>query len=157
INKRFIYYNVSGDKGQFGFGRLFTQACPLGNARCEAARAAAGLPVGGLELADFLLGAYSNTTLIIKQIPYVGHQQYLGFYGQDSWRVTNRFTVNYGLRYEYWSPWTVPRNTTVTFNTTTGMPSFALQNPNDFLDPAKCFGACAPLTAGQPRQSYRIG
>ena len=29
-------------------------------------------PTGGLEFADYLLGAYSSTTLIIKQIPYVG-------------------------------------------------------------------------------------
>ncbi len=157
INKRFIYYNPSGDKGQFTFSRFYTQACPPGNAKCEAARQAAGLPSGGQEFADYLLGAYSSTTLIIKQIPYVGHQQYLGFYAQDSWRVNSRLTVNYGLRYEYWSPWTVPRNTTLTFNFQTGQPSFALQNPNDFLDPGKCFGACAPLTPGQPRQSYRIG
>ena len=74
--------------------------------------------------------------MIIRQIPYVGHQQYLGFYAQDSWRVTNKLTLNYGLRYEYWSPWTVPRNTTLSFNFQTGQPSFALQNPNDFLDPA---------------------
>jgi hypothetical protein len=157
INKRFIYYNPSGDKGQFSFSRFFSQACPPGNTRCEQARQAAGLPVGGLEFADYLMGAYSSTLLIIRQIPYVGHQQYLGFYAQDSWRVTNKFTVNYGIRYEYWSPWTVPRNTTVTVDYETGAPKFALQNPNDFLDRSKCFGACAPLTPGVPRQAYRIG
>ena len=52
VNKRFIYYNPSGDKGQFSFGKLFTQACPPGNTRCEQARAATGAPTGGLELAD---------------------------------------------------------------------------------------------------------
>ncbi|MFN7925156.1 MAG: carboxypeptidase regulatory-like domain-containing protein [Bryobacteraceae bacterium] len=157
VNKRFIYYNPSGDKGSFTMSRFYTQACPPGNTRCDQARAAAGLPTGGLEFADFLLGAYSSTLLIVRQIPYVGHQQYLGFYGQDSWRATNRLTINYGVRYEYWSPWTVPRNTTVSFNYQTGQPAFALQNPNDFLDPSKCFGACAPMTPGVPRQAYRIG
>ncbi len=157
VNKRFIYYNPSGDKGSFTFSRFFTEACPPGNTKCAAAQTASGAPTGGLEFADYLLGAYSSTTLIINQIPYVGHQQYLGFYVQDSWRATSKLTLNYGLRYEYWSPWTVPRNTTLTFNFQTGLPSFALQNPNDFLSKADCYGACAPLTPGQPRQSYRIG
>jgi len=157
INKRFIYYNPSGDKGSFTFSRFYSQACPPGNTKCDSARQAQGAPSGGLEFADYLLGAYSSTLLIIKQIPYVGHQQYLGFYAQDSWRATSKLTLNYGLRYEYWSPWTVPRNTTLTFDFQKGQPSFALQNPNDFLDASKCFGACAPLTPGQPRQSYKIG
>jgi len=146
INKRFIYYNPSGDKGQFSFSRFFTQACPPGNTRCDAARQGTGVPSGGLEFADYLLGGYSSTLLIIKQVPYVGHQTYLGFYAQDSWRVTNNLTLNYGLRYEYWSPWTVPRNVTLSFDFNKGQPAFALQNPNDFLDPAKCYGGCAPLT-----------
>ena len=157
VNKRFIYYNPSGDKGQFSFSKFFTQACPPGNARCEQARTAAGAQVGGLEFADYLLGAYSSTLLINRQIPYVGHQTYLGYYFQDSWRVSNRLTVNLGIRYEYWSPWTVPRNTTLTFDYQKGQPLFALQNPNDFLDRSKCFGGCAPLNAGVPRQAYKIG
>jgi hypothetical protein len=157
INKRFIYYNPSGDKGSFSFSRFFSQACPPGNTRCDAARQSTGAQSGGSEFADYLLGGYSSTLLIIKQVPYVGHQTYLGFYAQDSWRLTNKLTINYGLRYEYWSPWTVPRNVTLSFNFQSGQPAFALQNPNDFLDPSKCFGGCAPLTSGVPRQAYKIG
>jgi hypothetical protein len=157
VNKRFIYYNPSGDKGSFSFSRFFTQACPPGNTRCEQARQAAGAPSGGFEFADYLLGAYSSNLLIVRQIPYVGHQTYLGFYAQDSWRVTNKLTVNIGMRYESWSPWTVPRNATLTFDFAKGEPRFALQNPNDFLSREKCFGGCAPLTPGTPRQAYRIG
>ena len=104
---------------------------------------------GGLEFADYLLGAYSSTLLIVRQIPYVGHQQYLGFYAQDSWRVTNKLTLNYGLRYEYWSPWAVPRNTTLSFNDKTGQPAFALQNPNDFLDRSEVLRRLRAADAGR--------
>jgi hypothetical protein len=155
-DKRLIYYNAAGDKGTFAFSKFFTQACPPGNRVCEEARAVAG-SAGGLELADYLLGAFSNDRLVMRQIPYVGHQKYLGFYAQDSWRVSGRFTLSFGLRYEYWSPWLVPRNTTLSFDFARGVPLFALRTPNDFLDPDKCFGKCAPLTPGVPRQGYSIG
>jgi hypothetical protein len=32
-----------------------------------------------------------------------GH--FFGFYGQDSWKMTRRFTLNFGLRYEPFIPW----------------------------------------------------
>lgn len=31
--------------------------------------------------------------------------QFYGFYGQDSWRATNKLTLNYGVRYEPYKPW----------------------------------------------------
>lgn len=54
-----------------------------------------------------------------------------GFYGQDSWRATAKLTLNYGLHYEYWSPWRVPRNITVSWDETNGDLLYALQNPLD--------------------------
>ena len=53
----------------------------------------------GLGLADYLLGRMSNL-----EVGGPGGadpaQTYLGLYGQDSWRATNRVTVNAGLRWE---------------------------------------------------------
>ena len=51
----------------------------------------------------------------------------------------------------------MPRNTTLTFNFQTGQPSFALQNPNDFLDPCQVLRLLRASDGGQPRQSYKIG
>ncbi len=63
INKRFIYYNPSGDKGQFTFSRFFTPGLPAGKYQvAQAAQQAAGRSDRRLEFADYLLGAYSSTT-----------------------------------------------------------------------------------------------
>src|ERR1019366_9425730 len=65
---------------------------------------------------------------------------------------------NVGLRDEHWTPWLVPRNTTLSYDPTTGNPVYALANPLDYLDPSKCGGKCAPLNpAAVNRSSYKTG
>jgi hypothetical protein len=71
--------------------------------------------VGGNDYADFLLGyglgvgaAFGNQTtgnLSISQ-PTAGKETYRGFYFGDTWKVTNKLTLNLGLRYELAGPWT---------------------------------------------------
>jgi hypothetical protein len=58
----------------------------------------------GSDFADFLLGAPSSYVQG-QSYPSYGRSFYLGFYGQDSWRVRSNLTVNYGLRYDVSSPW----------------------------------------------------
>ena len=58
----------------------------------------------GAPFADFLLGTASNFTQSSGQ-PFYLRNRYLGFYGQDSWRVTNHLTVNAGLRWDIVMPW----------------------------------------------------
>jgi hypothetical protein len=57
----------------------------------------------GDEFASFLLGAIDNgqisTTNFISSL-----RRSYDFYAQDDWKVTRKLTVNYGLRYELWSP-----------------------------------------------------
>jgi Carboxypeptidase regulatory-like domain len=58
----------------------------------------------GSSFGDFLLGL-PNTTYFAVTGPRDnagGHQ--IGLYGQDEWRVTNRLTVNFGLRWELLPP-----------------------------------------------------
>jgi hypothetical protein len=163
LNKRFGYNIQSFDKGVFNFSGAYTSACPTGKAACEAARTAAGLPKGGDYLADFLLGASSNAgssaanLITLNAAPYDGYQLYSGYYVQDSWRVTSKLTANVGLRYEHWTPFLVPRHTTLTYDPATGNPAYSLVNPLDYLSSAACFGACAKLNPNVPPAGYKTG
>src|SRR3984885_2327148 len=55
-------------------------------------------------IASFLLGYVQNFSQASGQFLNLrGH--FYGFYGQDSWKVSRRFTFNYGVRYEPFLPW----------------------------------------------------
>lgn len=58
----------------------------------------------GNPYADFLLGTASNFTQSSGQYYYL-RNHYLGFYGQDSWRVRSDLTLNAGLRWDIIEPW----------------------------------------------------
>jgi len=58
----------------------------------------------GYDLADFLLGLPQSTSLQYGVLSnYLSDRWYVG-YVQDDWRVFPRFSVNYGIRYEYVTP-----------------------------------------------------
>jgi hypothetical protein len=61
--------------------------------------------IGGLDVATFLLG---NVTQIQRYVSTVldasEHQWRYFFYGQDTWRITPKLTLNYGLRWEIYMP-----------------------------------------------------
>jgi len=158
LDKRFSYQSVADDKGVFYFNGQYTTACPLGNAACAAvAPGGGGAAVTGLPYADYLMGATDENFIILNTAPYAGYQLYSGFYVEDSWKVTNKLTLNYGLRYEHWTPWLVPRNTTLTYNPSNGDPVYAMQNPLDYLSAQYCYGRCAPLNPSVPRTGYTTG
>jgi hypothetical protein len=58
----------------------------------------------GSAYADFLLGTPSNYTQSSGQ-PFYLRNHYLGFYGQDSWRIRSHLTLNAGLRWDIIEPW----------------------------------------------------
>ncbi len=58
----------------------------------------------GNDFVDFLLGAPSSYVQG-QSYPSYGRNFYLGFYGQDSWRIKSNLTFNYGLRYDVSAPW----------------------------------------------------
>jgi hypothetical protein len=65
---------------------------------------------GGLGWATFLLGNVSDMSRYVNNPNAPGpheNQKRFFFYGQDIFRVTQKLTVNFGLRWEYYGPETV--------------------------------------------------
>jgi len=58
----------------------------------------------GSDFADFLLGVASYYRQGDSRSFYL-RNRYIGLYGQDSWKVTPRLTLNYGLRWDVLPPW----------------------------------------------------
>ena len=72
----------------------------------------------GIDFADFLIGAptksASGSVAPYEQgqgPPSYGRNHYAGLYGQDSWRLRINLTLNYGLRWEFSTPWSEKFNT----------------------------------------------
>jgi Carboxypeptidase regulatory-like domain/TonB dependent receptor len=60
---------------------------------------------GGVGMAGFLLGYVSYFTRYVSNSTTAYETQpRMFFYGQDTWRITPKLTVNYGLRWEIYKP-----------------------------------------------------
>ncbi len=63
---------------------------------------------GGLSLASYMIGEVSNFQRYVSNSLDAGERQNRQFfYGQDTWRITPKLTLNYGLRWELYYPQTV--------------------------------------------------
>jgi hypothetical protein len=86
-----------------------------------------GLPgsssVTGNSFASFLLGAVdSGSRNVLAYVPS-NRYRYLGFYLQDDWKVTRKLTLNYGLRYEIYTPRHEGNNNLASFSPTIPNPA----------------------------------
>ncbi|HEX2456711.1 MAG TPA: TonB-dependent receptor [Vicinamibacterales bacterium] len=81
-------------RGSFVFTGLYTSSVINGRA----------VPGTGLDVADFLLGLSQQASVQYGPgtIKLRGHT--MSLFAQDDWRVRGNLTINYGLRYEYVSP-----------------------------------------------------
>jgi hypothetical protein len=59
----------------------------------------------GDPMADFMLGAYDTANVAFGQRDNNDYTTFNSFYAQDEFKVTPRFTLTYGLRYEPFLPW----------------------------------------------------
>jgi hypothetical protein len=68
----------------------------------------------GVDFADFLIGVpsqYNQSQLN----PFYARNKYFGAFAQDSWRVSQSLTLNYGLRWDRIAPWSEKYNQISTF------------------------------------------
>jgi hypothetical protein len=84
--------------------------------------AAATSATSGASFASFLLGnANSGGTETIRFVNEI--YRYYGFYAQDDWRLSRKFIVNYGVRYEFTMPPISGNDQLTNFSPTTPNPA----------------------------------
>jgi hypothetical protein len=89
---------------QFSFGGNLsrTESNGVSNVRSPGSFSFNGT-VTGLGMADYLIGRPNQFTQS-GPATMITHRWYVGMYGQDTWKVTPRVTLNYGLRWEPYFP-----------------------------------------------------
>jgi len=105
---RYNVQNPQSGVGVFAFNRQFTQQNSSGasGANCPAPSCVVGSDqTSGNAMASLLLG-YPSSGTYGNTIAYAMEQQYMAFYVQDDWRVSDKLTINAGLRWDYESPFT---------------------------------------------------
>ena len=83
----------SNATGNFAFTGLFTQD-------------AAGDLTTGSSIADFLLGLPQSTTLNSSEAKSYLRDNVVDAYAMDDWRMLPSLTLNYGVRWEFFAPYT---------------------------------------------------
>jgi hypothetical protein len=69
----------------------------------------------GIGMADFMLGDVASMTLS-NPIQQSNRKNYFALYAQDSWQMTRKLTLNYGLRWEPYIPYHNPEGQGDFFN-----------------------------------------
>lgn len=99
---KFDTTNVYTTYGSFGFNSATNK---IGNTTYYYPNAAANFQVG------FLTGFGQGNYELVND-----RNHFPGFYAQDSWKVTQRLQLNYGVRWEMFAPWADRLNTQTAFN-----------------------------------------
>jgi hypothetical protein len=89
----------SGVNGNYGFSQAQTALPYIVQSSATAAVGTTGQTIG-LPYASFLLGLVNSGNVKPGSRGRVGKKQ-LGFYAQDTWKITRKLTLDYGLRYDY--------------------------------------------------------
>ena len=89
--------SYASSRGSFSFGGLLTTGVDSTGAK---------IPNTGYDFADFLLGFPQTSSLRTGNDNNYFRGWAANAYAMDDWRVNRGLTLNFGLRYEYFSPYT---------------------------------------------------
>src|ERR1700733_4050389 len=113
-----FYAGNNGELGLMDFNGQFTNE--------NAAATASNTGDGG---ADFFLGLDSQYGRGVSTgKTWQQSSDVFGIFAQDTWRITDRFTLNLGLRYDAHAPWIEANNQQANYNFATGNIDLAGQN-----------------------------
>jgi hypothetical protein len=109
----------------------------------------------GIAYANFLLGWPSSASRGIARPAAYPRSTYSGFYVQDDFKLHPRITMNFGLRYEYQTPWVEKFDRMFTFDPTTGsMVTAGSSMPSDLVpNVAATLPIITASQAGLPERS----
>jgi hypothetical protein len=99
--------------GQLSFSGYFSDPCYATNPSCVNSLSTTQKDV--YALADYFYGAESNYTLNNNPVAHYRQRMYFG-YIQDDYKVSNKLTLNLGLRYEFATPQYVSNNALANFD-----------------------------------------
>ena len=94
------FYVTGRPQETFGFSAAETAEPYLSTITAGVGAASVGGYSLGFPYASFLLGSVDHANIDPTYDARYGKYQ-LGVYAQDSWKITSRFTLDYGLRYDY--------------------------------------------------------
>jgi Carboxypeptidase regulatory-like domain len=97
----------------------------------------------GLGAASFLLNDPSGALVYAGSLPFIVNMNIYGFYGQDTFRITPKFTFNYGLRWDHTTPPAEEHNLISYFDMDSGWYELAGSTPPPACS-ATQFAPCIP-------------
>jgi hypothetical protein len=92
IRREFNYLTQQNPRGAFSF----TGAATTG--------LVGGVPTGGLDFADFLLGIPDSSSIAFGNADKYLRQSVYDLYINDDWKVTPKLTISAGVRWDYGAP-----------------------------------------------------
>ena len=128
VDYRRVHLDMIGQTNSTGtyiFTGLYTQ-------EPSSSSTPSGSTTTGSSLADMLLGLPQQTSL---QAPYAKaylRENVIDAYVQDDWRALPNLTINAGLRYEYFSPYSEKSNRLATLDTGYDYTQVATVTPNTY-------------------------